>query len=82
MDERGWIYKDVAEAAGVTQGAITGWLNGALPGPSSIVQLAISADTPVDKLFEIVHVGVESKKARRGREAPKLRVIRSDAPPL
>lgn len=82
MDERGWIYKDVAEAAGVTQGAITGWLKGALPGPGSIVQLAVNSDTPVEQLFAIVHVGGEPKKGRRGRKVPKLHVVRSDAHPL
>lgn len=56
MQERDWMNKDVADAAGVTPAAVTGWLKGARPGPAPIIQLAMSADIPAEDLFKIIHV--------------------------
>lgn len=67
MQERNWMYKDIADAAGVTQAAVTGWLKGARPRASIVIQLAMGTDTPIDQLFGIVHLEDSVKKGRRAR---------------
>ncbi len=70
MLNEGFSQATLARKAGVTEGAVSGWMNGARPRRSALIQLANSCKYD---LFSLENDGVELK-----RQSPKDKLERNE----